>query len=110
MSNSQRNGIITLLPKKDKDSYYLRNYRPISLLTVDYKIFAKTLANRLKNYLGELINSDQSGFLKGRNIGSNIRLIMDVIEYTEINDIPGAILLLDIQKAFDSVNHDFVFV
>ena len=109
MSNSQRNGIITLLPKKDKDSYYLRNYRPISLLTVDYKIFAKTLANRLKNYLGELIHSDQSGFLKGRNIGSNIRLIMDVIEYTEINDIPGAILLLDIQKAFDSVNHDFLF-
>ena len=34
---------------------------------------------------------------------------MDVIEYTEINDIPGAILLLDIQKGFDSVNHDFFF-
>ena len=47
-------------------------------------------------------------FLKGRNIGSNIRLIMDVIEYTECNETPGAILLLDIEKAFHSVNHDFL--
>ena len=108
MSHSQRNGIITLLPKKDKDPFYLKNYRPISLLTVDYKIFAKILANRLKRCLGNLIHSDQSGFLKGRNIGNNIRLILDVIEFTETNEIPGVILLLDIQKAFDSVNHKYL--
>ena len=47
-------------------------------------------------------------FLKGRNIGSNIRLILDIIDYTDFNEIPGAILLLDIEKAFDSVNHDFL--
>ena len=109
LSQSQRNGIISLLPKKDKDANYIHNYRPISLLTVDYKIIAKTLANRMKKYLCVIINSDQSGFLKGRNIGNNIRLIMDVLEYTEFNHIPGAILLLDIEKAFDSVSHDFLF-
>ena len=87
---------------------YLIFFRPISLLTVDYKILAKVLANRLKKCLPNLIHPDQSGFLKGRNIGSNIRLIIDIIEYTETNDIPGAILLLDIQKAFDSVSHDFL--
>ena len=76
MSQSQRNGVISLLPKKDKDSLYINNYRPISLLTVDYKIFAKTLANRMKKYLGGIINSDQSGFIKGRSIGNNIRLII----------------------------------
>ena len=108
MSLSQRNGIITLLPKKDKDLLLIKNYRPISLLTVDYKIIAKTLANRLKRFLSGLIDPDQSGFLKGRNIGSNIRLIMDVIEYTECNETPGAILFLDIEKAFDSVSHDFL--
>ena len=77
-------------------------------MTVDYKILAKTLANRLKKSLLQLIHPDQSGFLKGRHIGNNIRLIIDVIEFTEFNDIPGAILLLDIQKAFDSVNHSFM--
>ena len=108
MSSSQRNGVIILIPKKDRDTSYLKNFRPISLLTVDYKILAKILANRLKKCLSHLIHPDQSGFLKGRNIGNNIRLIIDIIEYTELNHIPGAILLLDIQKAFDSVSHDFL--
>ena len=101
--------MITLIPKKDKDISYLKNYRPISLLTVDYKILAKTIANRLKKCLDILIHSDQSGFLKGRNIGNNVRLITDIIEYAKLNNIPGAILLLDIQKAFDSVSHNFLF-
>ena len=108
MSSSQRNGVITLIPKKDKDTLFLKNFRPISLLTVDYKILAKTLANRLKKKLSNLIHPDQSGFLKGRNIGNNIRLIIDIIEYTDFKKIPGAILLLDIQKAFDSVSHEFL--
>ena len=72
---SQRNGIITLLSKKDKDPLLVRNYRPITLLTVDYKIIAKTLANRLRLCINDIIHSDQSGFIKGRNIGDNIRLI-----------------------------------
>ena len=101
MSSSQRNGIITLFPKKDKDSLLIRNYRPITLLTTDYKILAKCLANRLKRCLHTLIHTDQSGFMKGRNIGHNIRFLLDIIEYTELNDIPGTILLIDIEKAFD---------
>ena len=109
VSMSQRNGIITLLRKKDKDTMYIKNYRPFSLLTADYKIFAKVLANRLKTCLLSLINPDQSGFLKRRYIGNNIRLILDIIDYTDANDIPGAILRLDIEKAFDSVSHEFLF-
>ncbi len=108
MSQSQRNCVITLLPKKDKDPLFIKNYRPISLLTVDYKIFAKTLVNRTKKCMSCLIASEQSGFLKGRNIGNNIRLVLDIIEFTETNEIPGAILLLDIEKAFYSVRHDFL--
>ena len=57
--------------------------------------------------MGHLIHPDQSGFLKDRFIGANIRLILDVIEYADENDIPGSIVLLDIEKAFDSVRHDF---
>ena len=62
MSFSQRNGIITLIPKKDKDVLFLKNYRPISLLTVDYKMLAKTLANRLKNVCCNLSTPTSLGF------------------------------------------------
>ena len=105
LSMSQRNGIITLLPQKDKDCLYIKNYRSISLLTVAYKIFAKMLANRLKKCIHKPIYPDRSGFLKGRNNDSNIRLMLDIIDFK----IPCAILLLDIEKAFDSVNHNFLF-
>ena len=57
--------------------------------------------------MGRIIHPDQSGFLKDRFIGDNVRLILDVIEYADENDIPGSIVLLDIEKAFDSVRHDF---
>ena len=77
------------------------------MLTVDYKIIAKTMANRLKNCIDSVIHPDQSGFLKGRNIGNNVRLLLDVIEYTDFNKLPAAVLLLDIEKAFDSVSREF---
>ena len=109
MSSSQRNGIITLLPKKDKDPLLVKNYRPISLLNTDYKIIAKVMANRLKLCLHQIIQDDQTGFMKGRNIGSNIRTIIDLIEYCDANQIPGSIILLDIEKAFDSVDHNYFF-
>ena len=109
MSISQRNGVITLLPKKDKDPLFIKNHRPITLLNTDYKIIAKVMANRLKSFLHEIIHEDQTGFMKGRNIGNNIRTIIDLIDYCDSNDIPGSIVLLDIEKAFDSVEHDYLF-
>ena len=109
MSSSQRNGITTLLPKKDKDPLLVKNYRPISLLNTDYKIIAKVMAKRLNSCLHQIIHDDQTGLMKGRNIGSNIRTIIDVIEYCDANQIPGSIILLDIEKAFDSVDHDYLF-
>ena len=109
MSQSQRHGIISLLPKNNKDPLYAKNYRPISLLNVDYKIIAKCFALRLKSFLLDVIHDNQSGFLKGRNIAHNIRLIIDLIDYTNTHDVPGALLLLDIEKAFDSVEHEYLY-
>ena len=45
LSVSQRRGIIKLIPKKDAEPYYVKNWRPITLLNCDYKIAAKTIAN-----------------------------------------------------------------
>ena len=67
------------------------------------------MAYCLKNCIDSVIHPDQSGFLKGTNIGNNVRLLLDVIEYTDSNKLPGAVLLLDIENSFDSVSHEFLF-
>ncbi len=109
LSIDQRRGIITLIPKQEKDLRHLNNWRPISLLNTDYKILAKVLANRLQGIIGNIINSDQSGYIKNRYIGDNIRTISDIIDYCKIYNKPGIICLIDFQKAFDSVSWSFLY-
>ena len=101
---TMRQGIITCIPKGDKDKPYLSNWRPISLLNVAYKIASASIATRLKKFLSSIINEDQSGFLPGRYIGDNIRVVYDVMLYSELNKIPGLLLLLDFAMAFDSLS------
>ncbi len=108
LSVDQRRGIITLLPKKGKKRILLKNWRPISLLNTDYKILTKCLAFRLKEVLPTIIDPDQTGFLKGRYIGENIRTISDLIDYTSIKNCPGIILLIDFEKAFDTINWKYI--
>ena len=74
MSVSQRRGVITLIPKGDSNLLEPSNWRPITFSNVDYKIASKAIALRIKNILPALIHSDQSGFMKDRFIGQNIRL------------------------------------
>ena len=109
LSRDQREGIINLIPKEGKDLRNLKNWRPISLLNADYKILSKALANKLKTALSEIINPDQIGYMKGRFCGENTRLIADMIEYSQLYKEPGIILLIDFEKAFDTVNWKFLF-
>ena len=103
MHTSAREGIISLIPKKNTDSRFLKNWRPIILLCSDYKLLAKTISNRIRSHLDILINKAQSGFIPGRNIADNIRLVSDTIQYAAKKKINGLILTLDFQKAFDRV-------
>ena len=105
---SQRRGVITLIPKEDSSLLELGNWRPITLLNDDLKIAAKAIAKRLEPLLPKLIHPDQTGFVKGRYIGENIRLISDVMEYTKVQNIPGILLSLDFRKAFDSLEWPFI--
>ena len=84
LSISQRRGVITLLPKEDGPLSVLYNWRPITLLNTDYKIASKAIVKRLETVLSNLVHTDQTGFIKGRYIGENIRLINDVMEHTRI--------------------------
>lgn len=108
LSITQKQGIITCLPKGNKPRHFLKNWRPISLLNTVYKIGSAVIANRFKKVLDKLIDSDQTGFISGRYIGENIRLIYDIMQYTEEQDIPGLLLLIDFEKAFDSISWEFL--
>ena len=108
LSDDQRRGIINIIPKDGKDLRYLRNWRPVSLLNTDYKILTKTLCNRLQNVLPKLIHADQVGYVKGRYIGQNVRIIKDVMSYADSKMIPGYLLLVDFEKAFDKVEWPFM--
>ena len=105
---SQRRGVITLIPKEDGSLMDLTNWRPITLLNVDCKIATKAIAKRVEASLPKLINHDQTGFIKGRYIGENIRLIIDAMEYTKAHNIPGILVSLDFRKAFDSLEWPFI--
>ena len=108
LSVSQKRGIIKLIPKKEADLNLLKNWRPITLLNFDYKLATKTIANRIKAVLPNIISNDQSGFIKGRFIGENIRLIDSAIKYTASKNIPGLLLFLDFEKAFDTLEWPFI--
>ena len=56
-----------------------------------------------------MISKDQTGFISGRYIGDNTRLIYDLLNITETNNIPGLLLLIDFEKAFDSVSWGFLY-
>ena len=109
LSDSQKRGVITCIPKGNKDKQLLKNWRPISLLSVTYKLASACIAERLKTVLPDIINEDQTGFIPGRYMGENLRLLYGLLEYTKPNDIPGLLLLIDFEKAFDSVSWEFMF-
>ena len=108
LSTSQKQGVITLLEKEGKDARYIKNYRPITLLNVDYKILSKVLASRIKDVLEEIIHYDQVGYVKNRNIGEAVRLVDDMFFYS-LSQTNGYVVAADFEKAFDSVDHNFLF-
>ena len=108
LSICQKRAIITLLPKKDKPTDVLNNLRPVTLLNVDYKIATKVIANRLAKVLPDIISPNQTGYVKNRYIGENVRLISDVIDYTKAKQTQGIALFLDFKKAFDSIEWEYL--
>ena len=110
LSETIKRGVITCIPKGNKDKALLKTWRPISLLNATYKLASSCIAERLKGVLPKIINKDQTGFISGRYIAENVRLLYNIINYTEKEKIPGILLLIDFEKAFDSVSWDFLFI
>ena len=104
---SQRIALISLIYKK-RDRLLHKKWRPIRLLNVDYKLFARPLAGCLLTILHHVIYPDQTCGVRGRFIGENVALLRDVVHYAYEHNIPAAILALDQEKAFDHVDWDFL--
>ncbi len=108
LSAAQCLAIIILLFKKG-DKQLLNNYRLISLTNTDYKVLAYILSNRLEKHLMVIISSQQTAYMKGQFIGTNIRSIQDFIDHTIVEGADHIVLFLDYKKAFDSISHHFLF-
>ena len=77
-------------------------------MNVDEKIISKILTDRVKKTISSLISSDQTAYVPGRYIGESVRITSDLIEFTDIHSMPGYLLTIDIEKAFNSVDHTFL--
>ena len=106
---SLRQCVITCLPKKGKPRDRIKNWRPLSMLSVIYKLASAAIANRIKPYLNGIIDTAQSGFVPGRYIGECTRLVYDLMKFTEDKHIPGMLVLIDFEKAFDSISWSFIY-
>jgi exonuclease III len=109
LTPSQKTGLITLVCKDPENANELGNWRPISLLNVDYKIISKVLSQRLRKVLGKCLHIDQTCSVKGRSITDNLHLIRNVVDYCDLTNIPAAIVSLDQSKAFDRLSHQYLF-
>ena len=109
LSKSMRNGLITLIYKKKDDPNDLKYWRPITLLTVDYKILSKILTNRLSKWMNDIINPYQSSGSSKRDIINNILNIQTILEHVNQNNEDLAIISLDNEKAFDRVEINCVY-
>lgn len=106
---SMTQGLINLIPKHSKDTLFLDHWHPICLLNNDYKIMALIFAKKIKNVLNNIIDESQSDFMKDRHIANNIRVVLDMLGYSDLVSEDSPILFLDFYKAFDTVEPHCIF-
>lgn len=101
-------GLMKIIYKKKGDKAELRNFRPITMLNTDFKILAKVLANRLKNVMPNIIETNQAYGVKGRDIADITSSIRDIVGYIKEKGKGAYIISMDFEKAFDRVEHGFL--
>ena len=93
---------------KKGDRKSLKNWRPISLLNVDYKICSKAISIRLSKVLEFILDPDQTCSVTGRKISANLHTLRDILDYLDRTGETGILVSLDQEKAFDRVNRSFL--
>ena len=108
LCESMKGSVTRLIYKKRGDIKHLKNWRPISLLNVDYKIISKVITSRLSRVVEFIVHPDQTCCVPGHNIFSNVTLLRNVFHYIQRTDEPAILVSLDQEKAFDRVNRPFL--
>jgi hypothetical protein len=98
---------LSLIPKKT-GQLEVRDFKPISLVGSFYKILAKVLAGRLKHVMGDLISSSHNTFIGGRQILDSVLIANKCLASRLESRVPGVMCKLDLEKAYDHVNWDFL--
>ena len=94
--------------EKDRDKRFIKNWGPISLLSVDMKLISEVLTRRLKSVISAILNENQVAYVNNRFISKSGRLISDVLAFTNSLDIEVLLMTVDIEKSFDSNNQSFL--
>ena len=94
---------------KKKDQTEISNYCPITLLNTDYKLLTKVLTPQLIDHIKNLVYPDQAGFIPNCPIFNNIRLARMIIKYVEIAEEDGAIIMLDQEKTYNKIQHNYLW-
>ena len=98
---------LALIPKR-VGAEDIKEYRPISLVNGVYKILSKVLANRLSEAVGKIISKPQNAFVKDRQILDDVLIANECLDNRLKAGLPGIICKLDMEKAYDHVNWDFL--
>lgn len=106
---SCKQAIISVIPKEGKDSLGWKQFRPISVLNLDYKIYMSVLARRIEKLLPSLIHLDQTGFVHERQTQDSLRRTLHIMWYIKQNRTQATLMGLDAEKVFDSVRWTFLY-
>ena len=107
LTDSFRNANIRLIPKKG-NLKLLKNWRPISLLNCFYKVISRAISNRLKTVMDQLTPVCQKGYSTTRRCQEVLLNVIEGIEECKRRGLKGALLSLDIRKAFDTLGHRYI--
>ena len=108
LPDSLRFGIVHIIPKGQKDQRHLSNWCPLTLLNTLYKLISSILAERLKKVLNRILGPHQKAYIPNRFISEATKNTHDVIEQAIRTKNPGLAILVDFEKAFDSVSFSFI--
>ena len=108
LPQSQTTSVISLIPKAGKDKHEIKNWRPISISSCDLKIITKAYSIKVGKYLEEIISDSQMGYVPGRNINFNNRILKLALDHCSSTNSDFSIMSLDAQKAYDSVDHSYI--